>query len=730
MESSDTKQNAVKVTPRNRPVVILPADIWSDHPSQNLTPSQAYGYLETAERGDIKAQCELYQDILEKDPTISSVLETRQLAVQTFPWDIVAIDPDDPDAKAQAVRMKKQLRKIGLRYAIRSDSLQYATFDEFLHFISSATAYGFAAAQILWDIRTSTIDAFVPFEHRHFAWGDISKQGTVDFNPYELRVKTIDAPVFGEPIQPYEFALHAVRGDAVAPGRRGALRKLVNWWIFKNFAVKSMLRYGERTGEPIRIGYYDGQNADDYAVIKRAVRDLGTDAAAVISNSAKIDFVGHDRSTGNDIHTRIIDAVNSEISKLVLGHQATTESVPGKLGNDDQKLEVQQYRIEADAVAEAHTVNNQIIAPMAIFRDGRVLCRYERKFQPEEDEDAKLSRVERVAKLVPVPAGYVYETAGIPKPEGEEDVTALESKSLFSQRLKVERRASRVKAAKMAQERLNLDAGEYAQEASAVADALFNGLKVGQSSKDMRRIIEGNKTAFRSSYEKLLRRAIGHAAALVPEGVESTEAKNDIAFNLKNDRVTKYLDWHAFTLSVIEGEKITRSAFEVMDQELRYAAENGLTIEGFKANVAQRIGVGKTANGHMENVFRTNMATAHSAGKLFALEKAGDTVGGWEYIAIIDDRTRDDHKELDGKMFAANDTRYFPPIGFQCRCIASLIDAAEWEAEGYEPDKPKVDVDEKFQNRAVEGYQNWVDDMKKEYPDITEPINNYEERVT
>ena len=59
----------------------------------------------------------------------------------------------------------------------------------------------------------------------------------------------------------------------------------------------------------------------------------------------------------------------------------------------------------------------------------------------------------------------------------------------------------------------------------------------------------------------------------------------------------------------------------------------------------------------------------------------------WRYSAILDGSTRPSHRELDGKVFRADDPiwdRIYPPNGFGCRCRVRAISEREARREGVE----------------------------------------------
>ncbi|MEO6323825.1 MAG: phage minor head protein [Thermoanaerobaculia bacterium] len=87
-------------------------------------------------------------------------------------------------------------------------------------------------------------------------------------------------------------------------------------------------------------------------------------------------------------------------------------------------------------------------------------------------------------------------------------------------------------------------------------------------------------------------------------------------------------------------------------------------------------------------VFRTNTANAYAAGRyaeMFSPEWI-QASPFWLYSAIHDKRTRTTHWQLDGKVFRKDDAaarRFLPPWGFNCRCNAIELDAADFRDGRY-----------------------------------------------
>jgi SPP1 gp7 family putative phage head morphogenesis protein len=89
----------------------------------------------------------------------------------------------------------------------------------------------------------------------------------------------------------------------------------------------------------------------------------------------------------------------------------------------------------------------------------------------------------------------------------------------------------------------------------------------------------------------------------------------------------------------------------------------------------------------IETIIRTNATDAYNRGRLIAAKAAGDFVIGYAYSALLDDRTTDVCRFLDGKIFRRGDSwlEYLkPPRHFNCRSIlVPLMVDAEIEEDDF-----------------------------------------------
>jgi SPP1 gp7 family putative phage head morphogenesis protein len=84
----------------------------------------------------------------------------------------------------------------------------------------------------------------------------------------------------------------------------------------------------------------------------------------------------------------------------------------------------------------------------------------------------------------------------------------------------------------------------------------------------------------------------------------------------------------------------------------------------------------------LKTIYRTNLQTSFMAGRFRSQIDNAEDRPYWMYVAILDSRTRPEHRELDGKIFLYNDPFwdiYYPPNGWGCRCRVRTLTKAEFE---------------------------------------------------
>lgn len=141
----------------------------------------------------------------------------------------------------------------------------------------------------------------------------------------------------------------------------GWLKKAAKYILFKNNALGNWSEWAEVFGMDKRVGYTDAQG-DDRKKFLLAVRDIGTNAYGVFTSRDKIEYIGSGRIDAYAVYERLIQMIDSQMSKLIFGQdvvQNNTGNVVGKVGEG-----VANKYGKADALYASSIVNTRLFPMM------------------------------------------------------------------------------------------------------------------------------------------------------------------------------------------------------------------------------------------------------------------------------------------------------------------------------------------------------------------------------
>lgn len=375
------------------------------HPSRGLTPVTLAALLDAAERGDLAAQAALAEDMQEKDAHLHAELSKRKRALLTLDWDVFPSPNGGARAKRQAAEVRDWLSRL-------------TDFEDLLLNLADGLLYGYACIELEW-ARIGGL-WFPTFHRRPPSWF------VPDADRITLLLRTDGRQ--GEPLQPFGWICHRHAAKSGYLARSGLVRVLAWPYLFKNYAVRDLSALLELHGIPLRIATFpSGTLAEDQEKLWTVVKNLATDAAALLPEGMRIEF--REAAAKGDAHHAMIDWCERSESKAILGQTLSSEAASTGLGSGVATLhdEIRWDLIASDARQIAGTLTQQLIGPLLQLNRGLDDPMQLPHFAFDLKETADLALyAEALPRLVniglPIPVAWASDKLGIPAPADAEPI--------------------------------------------------------------------------------------------------------------------------------------------------------------------------------------------------------------------------------------------------------------------------------------------------------------------
>lgn len=386
---------------------------FASHPSAGLTPAKLANLLTETESGILKSQCELAEDMEEKDAHLFAELSKRKRQVASFDWDIVTAEDATKEEKHLAENIKNTLNGL-------------FDIEDLILDMMDALLKGFSCLEISWEY---TGFEWIPrIYYRPPEWFMTDQ---ADRNKLLLRNAG-----GGEELQPLGWITHIHKSKSGYLTRAGLVRVLAWPFLFKNYSIRDLAELLEIYGIPIGLGKYP-RNASDTEknTLLKALINIGHNARGIIPEGMAIDFLDAAKPSSADPFSVMIEWAEHSVSKAIVGGTLTSDSGGGTktnaLGN------VHERALWALGVSDAKqiqsTLNRDLIYPLAVLnspvaiRPGRI------KFQFDYQDTANDKEFSETLKTLSesgmgkhIPVSWVREKLRIPAPkEGEPTLDSL-----------------------------------------------------------------------------------------------------------------------------------------------------------------------------------------------------------------------------------------------------------------------------------------------------------------
>ncbi|MDU9022159.1 DUF935 domain-containing protein [Pseudomonas corrugata] len=317
--------------------------VWHSSVASGLTPERLASILQGAVEGQAHDYLTLAEEMEERDLHYASVLGTRKLAVAGLNVRIEAASDD-----AEDVRRAEALTAL----------VAQPEFGELQADLVDALGKGYAVSEIIWDRsgKEWMPERYEQRDQRFFQFDQATGR--------ELRLLDEADPMYGLALAPYKFITHLPRIRSGLPIRGGLARLATVAYMCKAWTWKDWMGFADIYGIPMRVGRYGpGASADDIGVLLSAVANLGSDAAAVIPDSMRIDFQAAANVAGaGEFFKGLAEWWDKQVSKAVVGQTMSADD-GASLAQAKVHNEVRLDLLTADAKALSNTLNRHLVRP-------------------------------------------------------------------------------------------------------------------------------------------------------------------------------------------------------------------------------------------------------------------------------------------------------------------------------------------------------------------------------
>jgi phage gp29-like protein len=686
----------------------------------------------SATGGNPREQNDFIDNMLEADPVLAGLYETRLFALSGKPWKIVA----DENARTETggVETDRKLAEEIAQYC--SEKLAAAGVDRAARHLADAIGRSYSVCEIMWTSDGARVfpSAILPVPPNAIQ---------ADFSsPSTLRVHTEENQSPGEPLIsfPMKFIQHVPRMLGGSPFRGGALRRVAAMHLYRRYGMKWWVSYLEMFGTPYRKATYPANATDELKDgILAALESFGHLGYGAFPTGAEFELI--ESSKGGDScswpHPKLVEKIDQWYAITILGQNLTSNVEGGSFAAAKVHDQVRADILAADIAGEAETIERQLLRPMVALAYGpnAPVPKWVRVINEAKDLEAQ-GRVISLAVNqlgLAVSKGWAHAALDIPLLAGENaddpipgmpapaapDAGGMPGPAVFHAANRPLPRGATKKTSPVAILRpwIAEVAEQSAKQAKAVTAMLTRSVgktktleaATARLSETIEDIPNGTFTDLiydmvlasamvgRYNAEKRLpsnRRLMadeGPTFAALPYRQAIGALRNRLALTPEQ---FASLDRDARSRAGrIAGEynlAIVRDAYASIETQL----SDGGTVRDFRRAITEmpkKDGWAGENTWHANLVFQQNSMMAYHSAHLARFEEAG--VEHWKFSGYstscaicsqVIEQTR-------GKVFAMSDLAFYPPIHFNCDCWAepvlkepdAVIKASDVEAPAY-----------------------------------------------
>lgn len=482
----------------------------------------------------------------------------------------------------------------------------------------------------------------------------------------------------------------------------GLFLKTAPFAIWKRGGFGDYAQWLEIFGMPQRVGKYSSYDPQSRQLLEDALSRAGSAPWVVIPKESDVETVNNTGSgSSGTSYNDFRKSCNEEMLIAVLGQTLTTiQGDKGARSLGDVHKEVEEGKNKAD-MRFIQRILNQYLLPVLEKRGYPVSGGY--FVFPESAEELSVSELVQLSKIIDIPISYIYDKYSIPTASDGEDVAG---KSQYNTPGADEpgkdgtpgepgENEETKRKEKPKKTKLSFFANAPTKE-RGFSDHLITLSDSDDINDRIISRIDGTNTFDIELYEythaQLFKAVISHIKL----------SDSSFTYGHMDDAYKTSMDINLFHFSAAK----TIAEITELNRLFREATS-------FDEFYKEAIKVTDVFNKKwMKTEYETAALVAESASNYWRLKKKVDLFPFWQYVAIMDGRTRESHANLHSIILPANDERWskiMPPNGWKCRCRLKALMKHELP-ENYSFDNARKLVDEYLETsewKSVEA-QGWA----------------------
>ncbi len=164
----------------------------------------------------------------------------------------------------------------------------------------------------------------------------------------------------------------------------------------------------------------------------------------------------------------------------------------------------------------------------------------------------------------------------------------------------------------------------------------------------------------------------------------------------------------------IEGKITERDFIKNLEPSLRAKGWWGPQVQVDPQTMEARIA--RTGSPwRLKTIYRTNLQTAYMAGRYRQMMENTKFRPFWQYVAVMDEKTRPAHAAMNGLVFRFDDPfwdHFYPPNGFNCRCTVRALSQNDIDNRGLSVRESGEDLRERWVVEPTTGLTEQIADYK------------------